>query len=120
MFRPNLCRQWKRRLHSRKRLRRRPSLNSAIWKRKGSTNHGAGPGSYCGSGIWRVPNRLYLELTNRWPKHPDLVGELGNVYVLLGEKNSARTAFRRSQKLLEPMGPSLQLEAVTRWLERHR
>ena len=64
--------------------------------------------------------QAYLELTNRWPKHPDLVGELGNVYVLLGEKNSARTAFRRAQKLLEPMGPSLQLEAVTRWLERHR
>ena len=64
--------------------------------------------------------QAYLELTNRWPKHPDLVGELGNVYVLLGEKNSAQTAFRRAQKLLEPMGPSLQLEAVTRWLERHR
>lgn len=64
--------------------------------------------------------QAYLELTNRWPKHPDLVGELGNVYVLLGEKNSARTAFRRAQKLLESMGPSLQLEAVTRWLERHR
>lgn len=64
--------------------------------------------------------QAYLELTNRWPKHPDLVGELGNVYILLGEKNSARTAFRRAKKLLEPMGPSLQLEAVTRWLERHR
>lgn len=64
--------------------------------------------------------QAYLELTNRWPKHPDLVGELGNVYVLLGEKNSARTAFRRAQKLLEPMGPSLQREAVTRWLEHHR
>lgn len=64
--------------------------------------------------------QAYLELTDRWPKHPDLVGELGNVYALLGEKNSARTAFRRAQKLLEPMGPSLQLEAVTRWLERHR
>lgn len=64
--------------------------------------------------------QAYLELTNRWPKHPDLVGELGNVYVLLGEKNSARTAFRRAQKLLEPTGPSLQREAVTRWLERHR
>lgn len=64
--------------------------------------------------------QAYLELMNRWPKHPDLAGELGNVYVLLGEKNSARAAFRRAQKLLEPMGPSLQLEAVTRWLERHR
>lgn len=64
--------------------------------------------------------QAYLELTNRWPRHPDLVGELGNVYILLGEKNSARTAFGRAQKLLEPMGPSLQLEAVTRWLERHR
>lgn len=64
--------------------------------------------------------QAYLELTSRWPKHPDLVGELGNVYVLLGEKNAARIAFQRTQKLLEPMGPSLQLEAVTRWLERHR
>ena len=63
--------------------------------------------------------RAYLDLTNRWPKHPDLVGELGNVYVLLGEKSSARIAFRRAQKLLEPMGPSLQLEAVTRWLGRY-
>ena len=63
--------------------------------------------------------QAYLDLTNRWPKHPDLVGELGNVYILLGEKSSARIAFRRAQKLLQPMGPSLQLEAVTRWLERH-
>ena len=63
--------------------------------------------------------QAYLALTNRWPKHPDLAGELGNVYVLLGEKSSARIAFRRAQKLLQPMGPSLQLEAVTRWLERH-
>ena len=63
--------------------------------------------------------QAYLDLTNRWPEHPDLVGELGNVYVLLGEKNSARSAFRRAQKLLEPTGPSRQLEAVTRWLERH-
>lgn len=63
--------------------------------------------------------RAYLDLTNRWTKHPDLYGELGNVYVLLGEKSSARIAFRRARKLLEPMGPSLQLEAVTRWLERH-
>ena len=63
--------------------------------------------------------QAYLDLTNRWPKHPDLVGELGNVYVLLGEKSSARIAFRRARKLLEPMGPSLQLESVTRWLERH-
>ena len=63
--------------------------------------------------------QAYLDLTNRWPKHPDLVGELGNVYVLLGEKSSARIAFRRARKLLEPMGPSLQLESVARWLERH-
>ena len=63
--------------------------------------------------------QAYLDLTNRWPKHPDLVGELGNVYVLLGEKSSARSAFRRTRRLLEPMGPSLQLEAVTRWLEHH-
>ncbi len=64
--------------------------------------------------------QAYLELANRWPKHPDLAGELGNVYVLLGEKDSARAAFRRAQRLLEPLGPSLPLEAVTRWLERHR
>ena len=64
--------------------------------------------------------RAYLDLMNRWPEHPDLAGELGNVYVLLGEKSSARIAFKRAQKLLEPMGPSLQLEAVTRWLERHK
>ena len=62
--------------------------------------------------------QAYLDLTKRWPRHPDLAGELGNVYVLLGEKNSARIAFRRAQKLLQPMGPSLQLEAVTHWLER--
>ena len=63
--------------------------------------------------------QAYLNLTNRWPKHPDLAGELGNVYVLLGEKGSARIAFRRARKLLEPAGPSLQLESVKRWLERH-
>ena len=63
--------------------------------------------------------RAYLELTNRWPKHPDLAGELGNVYILLGEKHAAQTSFRRAQSLLRPMGPSLQLDAVTRWLERH-
>ena len=63
--------------------------------------------------------RAYLDLTDRWPKHPDLFGELGNVYVLLGEKGSAQSAFRRARKLLEPMGPSPQLGAVTRWLERH-
>ena len=63
--------------------------------------------------------QAYLELTSRWPGHPDLAGELGNVYVLLQEEAPARAAFSRARKLLEPMGPSLQLEAVTRWLERH-
>ena len=63
--------------------------------------------------------QAYLDLAKRWPKHPDVVGELGNVYVLLGEKSSARIAFGRARKLLQPMGPSLQLKAVTRWLERH-
>ncbi len=60
----------------------------------------------------------YLELTERWPKHPDIIGELGNVYMLLGEQASARAAFQRARELLEPMGPSLQLESVTRWLEQ--
>ncbi len=63
--------------------------------------------------------RAYRDLTERWPKHPDLLGELGNVYVLLGEKEAARVAFRRAQGLLRPMGSSPQLDAVTRWLERY-
>lgn len=62
----------------------------------------------------------YLELAERWPKHPDLIGELGNVYVLLGEQASARAAFERARELLEPMGPSLPLQSVTRWLEQNR
>ena len=63
--------------------------------------------------------QAYRDLTRRWPKHPDLAGELGNVYVLLGERKSAQVVFSRAQELLRPMGPSMQLEAVTRWLERH-
>ena len=63
--------------------------------------------------------QAYRDLTRRWPKHPDLAGELGNVYVVLGERKSAQIVFSRAQELLRPMGPSLQLEAVTRWLERH-
>lgn len=62
----------------------------------------------------------YLELTEHWPRHPDLIGELGNVYVLLGEQAAARAAFERARALLEPMGPSLPLQSVTRWLEQNR
>ena len=61
----------------------------------------------------------YLGLTERWPRHPDLIGELGNVYVLLGEPEPARAAFQKARVLLEPMGPSLQLKSVTRWLEQN-
>ena len=61
----------------------------------------------------------YLGLTERWPRHPDLIGELGNVYGLLGELEPARAAFQKARVLLEPMGPSLQLKSVTRWLEQN-
>ncbi len=60
----------------------------------------------------------YLQLTQEWPKHPDLFGELGNIYVLLGESDKARKMFHQARELLIPLGPSLQLEAVEQWLER--
>ena len=63
--------------------------------------------------------RVYLDLVNRWPRHPDLAGELGNVYVLMGEMDSAKAAFSQAQRLLQPMGPSLQLESVSRWLRHY-
>ena len=61
----------------------------------------------------------YQDLARRWQNHPDLAGELGNVYLLLGEEGSARAAFQRAKELLEPMGPSFRLRAVTRWLNSH-
>lgn len=60
--------------------------------------------------------RAYRALVRRWPGHPDLVGELGNVYVFLGRRAEARAAFGRARELLRPLGPSLPLRAVERWL----
>ena len=60
--------------------------------------------------------RAYRALVRRWPGHPDLVGELGNVYVFLGRRAEARAAFGRARDLLRPLGPSLPLRAVERWL----
>jgi len=61
----------------------------------------------------------YQNLQRRWPDHPDLSGELGNVYVLMGEEELARQVFLRTQRQLLPLGPSVQLQAVTRWLDQH-
>ena len=60
--------------------------------------------------------RAYRALTRRWPGHPDLHGELGNVYVFLDRRAEARAAFERARGLLRPLGPSLPLRAVERWL----
>ena len=60
--------------------------------------------------------RAYLALARRWPGHPDLHGELGNVYVFLDRRAEARAAFGRARELLRPLGPSLPLRAVERWL----
>ena len=60
--------------------------------------------------------RAYRALARRWPAHPDLHGELGNVYVFLGRRAAARAAFERARELLRPLGPSLPLRAVERWL----
>ncbi len=59
----------------------------------------------------------YLVLQQRWPDHPDLSGELGNVYVLMGEQTLARAAFLQARQQLQPLGPSLQLRAVETWLQ---
>ena len=60
--------------------------------------------------------QAYRALVRRWPGHPDLHGELGNVYVFLGRRAEAREAFGRARELLRPLGPSLPLRAVERWL----
>ena len=60
--------------------------------------------------------RAYRALARRWPGHPDLHGELGNVYVFLDRRAEARAAFGRARELLRPLGPSLPLRAVERWL----
>ena len=60
--------------------------------------------------------QAYQALVRRWPGHPDLHGELGNVYVFLGRRAEAREAFGRARELLRPLGPSLPLRAVERWL----
>ena len=60
--------------------------------------------------------QAYRALVRRWPGHPDLHGELGNVYVFLDRRAAAREAFGRARELLRPLGPSLPLRAVERWL----
>lgn len=60
--------------------------------------------------------QAYRTLVRRWPGHPDLHGELGNVYVFLDRRAEARAAFGRARELLRPLGPSLPLRAVERWL----
>ena len=59
----------------------------------------------------------YLELVEDWPEHPDLVGELGNVYVLMGRETEAQVTFQHARDLLMPLGPSVQLRAVASWLK---
>ena len=80
---------------------------------------------------WRYARRLlrqrdlagaeaaYLALRQRWPDHPDLSGELGNVYVLMGETALARDVFEQTHQQLQVLGPSVQLRAVEAWLNQN-